>query len=340
MNRRENTFRIDYAKVPKKPTYEELHRFVCEALGMTKEEVKRIQCSRHLGCVFIKASDLSVAQRVVTEHDGKHVISVDGKNYTLRLSMEDGGVDVKLFDLSEDVRDEEIIKFLSDFGEVLGPVRELMFDSKYLGSVPSGIRTVRMIVKKNIPSTVIIDTETTCVAYSGQCQSCRHCNELIHNGITCIQNRKLLLQKLGADQTKQSYANVTKQRSRSRVSIPLPSKSGGSTALAANTKQSAAPENVTNTQTKPVTNQQTPNSSIITRSNSFKLPHQPRRTDSPAPESSQQTKPTSTLQQTDGHETDESTSSNSSKRSKGRPLFKKMRHETMDTIESTGNLKQ
>lgn len=338
MNRRENTFRIDYAKVPKKPTYEELHRFVSEVLKMPKEEIMRIQCSKHLGCAFIKATELSVAQRVVAEHDGKHAITVEGRNYTLRLSMEDGGVDVKLFDLSEDVQDREIVKFLSDFGDVIGPVRELNYDSKYLGSVPSGVRAVRMIVKKNIPSTVIIDSETTCVAYFGQYQTCRHCNELIHNGITCIQNKKLLLQKLEANQTKLSYANVTKQRSSSRVKIPQQSKAGGTAVTA---EPPAVHVVATTMQTQPLTNDQMPSTSITTRSKSFKLPPQPHRTESPSADSALQTKSSSTLQQNDGHETDESTTSNSSRRSRGRPLLKKMRHdETMDTDNaSTENLK-
>lgn len=209
MSRRENTFRIDYAKLPKKPSYDELHNFIGIELGLKREEVQRIQCSRYLGCVFVKTSDQSIAQKIVDEHDGKHELVVDKKSYPIRIWMEDGGVDVRLYDLSEDVQNQTIIDFLSQFGEVLS-IRDQPWEGKYLfEGLSSGIRIARMIVKKNIPSIITIDSEQTCVSYNGQLQSCRHCNELIHSGISCIQNKKLLIQKLTADQG--SYANVAKQ---------------------------------------------------------------------------------------------------------------------------------
>lgn len=239
MNRRENSFRIDYAKVPKKPSFEEVHLFIGNQLGMTRDEVKRIQCSRYLGCAFVKASFLSVAQRIVEEHDGKHELVVDGNKYTIRLTMEDGAVDVKLFDLSEDVSDREITSFLSEYGDVFS-IRELMWDSKYMfDGYPTGVRVVRMIVKKNIPSTIIIDGEATCVQYNGQQHTCKHCSEVIHNGISCIQNKKLLVQKLTADQSKQSYANVAKQAA-SKVNVPKQSRSRASSSSAPRIRPSSA----------------------------------------------------------------------------------------------------
>lgn len=40
MIRRENTFRIDYANIPKKPSFEELHNFIGEELGLKREEIQ------------------------------------------------------------------------------------------------------------------------------------------------------------------------------------------------------------------------------------------------------------------------------------------------------------
>lgn len=39
MSRRENTFHIDYANVPKKPSYDDLHIFIAEQLGLTEDQV-------------------------------------------------------------------------------------------------------------------------------------------------------------------------------------------------------------------------------------------------------------------------------------------------------------
>lgn len=325
MQRRENTFRIDYSKIPKKPSYEELHHFIGEVLGMKREEVKRLQCSKFLGCAFVKASSFTVAERIVQEHDGKHVLEVDKKKYYLRLWMEDGGVDVKLHDLSEDVQDNSIINTMKEYGDILS-IRELLWDSKYqFGAISTGVRLVRMIVKKNIPSTITIDSETTCVSYSGQLQTCKHCNEFAHNGITCVQNKKLMLQKLHAD--KSSYVNVVKQ----------------AIAPKGNTEQTTT-DKTRQPATKPTTSKlsQTPgpSSSSSPSTSSTKpngtMPPPPSRTqpapalqsdsDFPALGSQQhQTNNEYGQRRTDGHDTDSSTTSTSSRRLRTRPPGKKMR---------------
>lgn len=206
MNRRENTFRIDHSTVPRKPSFDAVHEFVGTALEMKHEEVIRLQCSRSLGCAFVKASDLETAQRIVEEHDNRHDLDVDNKLYRLRLRMEDGAKEVKLYDLSENVTDDEIVKFLLLYGDVLSVSEEMMWGEKYrFGQTSSGVRIVRMMVKKNIPSNVIIDGELTAVSYHRQRQTCRHCGEFGHSGISCVQNKKLLIQKLTAEK---SYASV------------------------------------------------------------------------------------------------------------------------------------
>lgn len=208
LKRRENTFRIDYANVPKKPPSEIVHRFVGETLGLKREEVLRIQYSRNLGVAFVKATSLEVAQKIVEDNDNQHGLIIDGKPYKLRLVMEDGAVDVKLYNLSEDVTNDKITKFLSAYGDTLS-IREELWDEKhFFAGLPTGVRIVRMIVKKNIPSYVTIDGEATLVSFFGQQHSCRYCNEPAHNGISCVQNKKLLVQKLATGKT--SYADVAK----------------------------------------------------------------------------------------------------------------------------------
>ncbi|XP_055630557.1 uncharacterized protein LOC129771168 [Toxorhynchites rutilus septentrionalis] len=208
MKRRENTFRIDYANVPKKPSSEEVHRFVGETLAMKREDIKRIQYSRNLGIAFIKTTSLEVARKVVEENDNTHEIKVNGKSYVLRLKMEDGAVEVRIYNHSEDVSNQKIDKFLSAYGEVLTIREEVWNEKHFFSGLPTGVRILRMTVKKNIPSYVTIDGETTLLSYYGQQQTCRHCSEFIHNGVSCVQNKKLLVQKLAANSF--SYADVAK----------------------------------------------------------------------------------------------------------------------------------
>lgn len=215
MLRRENTFRIDFTDIVKKPTYDEVHHFILSNLGLKREQIERIHCSRYFGCAFITVSDLETALKAVKEHDSMHELEADGKRHIIRITMVDGTVEVKLYDLSIDVTNEAITDFLSEYGEVYS-VHEKLWESKYIfGGIPSGVRAVKMLVKQNIPSVVTIDGETTYLSYFGQKQTCRHCSEFVHNGVTCIMNKKLLVQKLAADQKNISYANATK-------SVPKP----------------------------------------------------------------------------------------------------------------------
>lgn len=131
IKRRENTFRIDYVNVPKNPASEDVHQFVGVTLGLKRDEVLRIQYSRNLGIAFVKTTSLEVAQKTVEENDNKHELTIDGKPYKLRLMMEDGAVEVRLFNLSEDVTNDKIVKFLNAFGE-LHSIREDLWDDGHL----------------------------------------------------------------------------------------------------------------------------------------------------------------------------------------------------------------
>lgn len=211
MGRRENTFRIDFANVPKKPDNAKVHKFCATMLGLKQGEVLRIQNSRALGVSFVKVVDLALAQRICEEHDNQHEISVDGKKYPLRITLEDGAVEVKLHDLSEDVSDRKIADFLGKYGDV-NAIREQRSgaDTDFPG-ISTGVRVAKMTVKQNIESWVTIDGEVTNVSYFGQLQTCRHCREYIHVGATCVQNKKLLVQKSYADAAKQVPSKKTSQ---------------------------------------------------------------------------------------------------------------------------------
>lgn len=302
VKRRENTFRIDYANVPKKPLSEEVHQFVGATLGLKREEVMRIQYSRNLGIAFIKTTSLEVAQKTVEEHDDKHILTVDGKTYKLHLEMEDGAVEVKLFNLSEDVTTDKITKFLDAYGEVLA-IREEFWDEKHLfAGLPSGVRVARMVVRKNIASYVTIDSEMTHVAYYGQHQTCKYCSEYVHNGVSCVQNKKLLVQKLATNSV--SYAEATKTQQPSRIK-PLA------------TKQ-FVPKPTTS---KPSGQVQRDTPTAVVPSSSSLMPPPASVIDSPTPTTEQLqenvtdqwTRVTRRMQKkTDGNETDSSTSSKKS----------------------------
>lgn len=339
--RRENTFKIDYSQFSVKPSIEKLYGFCRSVLGLKREDIKRLQGHRGGQCAFVKVSDLALAQKVVDEHDGKHEVECDGKKHKLRITLEDGSVEVRVYDLPEAVPEEKVeekvANFLSAYGEVIS-IREVLWgESNESEGIPLGVWSARMLVKRNIDSWVTIDGEQAFVVYKGQLQSCRHCKEQSHTGISCVQNKKLLFQK--------SYANVTKQTGQATGST-----TGHQPKKPAGVKPPKPPS------TKPVGKK--PPAPSPTSSNAFpELPNSTTQRDpkthtssQPAAECVQNSstsflappqavvalqdifkKPPVTRSQSksdNGNETDESSTSTSSKRSRGRPAGKKPRRDS------------
>lgn len=126
--RHENTFKIDYLKFAVKPSVKKLYGFCRTVLGLEREEIKRLQLHRGGACAYVKVSDMTLAQKIVDEHDGKHEVDCgDGKRHKLRITLEDGSVEGRVYDLPEDIPGGKVATFLSMFGEVLS-ICQVMWD--------------------------------------------------------------------------------------------------------------------------------------------------------------------------------------------------------------------
>lgn len=210
--RRENTFRIDFGHFPKKPNAREIHAFVGKRLGLTQPQVKRIQYHQTLGCAYVQCADLNTAQQIARNHADKHEVTIENKKHTYKIRLEEAGTEVRIYELSPHISDEQISNHMSQYGEILS-IKELLWDDRFMFSgTPSGIRLLKMVLTKHIESYVTIMGETSLVTYSGQIQTCRHCGERIHIGIPCTQNKKLLVQKMNINKQTSSYAAAVKNK--------------------------------------------------------------------------------------------------------------------------------
>lgn len=209
---RENTFRVEFSNLPKKPTSEEVHAFVAQQLGISRTQLVRLQLSHTDECAFVKVVDFNTAQHIVQTHDNQHDYEVKGVKYKIRIHMADGGVDVRLYDLSEHVSDEQISRHMAAYGEVLSVNELLWSDKHHYAGMATGIRQVKMVLHEPIKSYITIDGETTYVQYAKQRPTCRHCGEFMHTGISCVQNKKLLAQKVSVNERlkRNSYAGAVR----------------------------------------------------------------------------------------------------------------------------------
>lgn len=192
---RENTFKLCLKNFSKRPTYEEIHAFVHDKVGLQPTQVTRLQMNHSQNCVHVKCVDLKTAQDAVINHNDRHEMVVDKKRIKVRLMMDDAGVEIKIHDLSENVRNEEVAAYLKQYGTVLS-VRDVVWGDnfKYKG-INTGVKIAKMVLRRHIKSFVTILGEQTMVSYRTQPQTCRHCHNQLHPGSSCVENKKLLMQK-------------------------------------------------------------------------------------------------------------------------------------------------
>ena len=91
---------------------------------------------------------------------------------------------VKIYNAPNEMPDSVLIGRLSVYGTVLSFRRDLVNDSVF-----NGIRTARMEIKHDIPSTVRIVGEFIKFWYPGQPKSCRRCGDLDHLIKDCVNIR-------------------------------------------------------------------------------------------------------------------------------------------------------
>lgn len=187
---RKQNFFIDIREV-RKLRDENIFNFIAKNLKLTPSDVAAIQIDRIEGKVFVELQTQEAVQKVVEEYDNKYVLNYNGATHRMRLYIEDGGTDVKLHHLPPKMPEEWIVDYLSNFGEIIS-VKQEMCRSQFFSQTPSGVRIVRIRMTTPIPSFINIKGYSSHCTYSNQIQTCKHCNQEVHFGISCAENRAKL----------------------------------------------------------------------------------------------------------------------------------------------------
>ena len=130
-------------------------------------------------------------QEVVDAYDSKFAIKYNDTTHHMRLYVEDGGTDVKLHHLPPKMPEEWIAEYLSSYGEIIH-IKHEMCKSQLFPQTPSGVRVARVRMTAPIPSFINIKGYSSHCTYTNQIQTCRHCNQEVHFGASCAENRTKL----------------------------------------------------------------------------------------------------------------------------------------------------
>lgn len=187
---RVHTFYIDIDGI-RKLRDETIFAFVAKKLKLTPQDVTAIQIDRIEGKVFVEMQTQERAEEVVELYDDKFELNNNGTVHRMRLYVEDGGTDVKLHHLPPKMPEQWICDYFSAYGEIISIKHELC-RSEFFSQTPSGVRVIRIRMHHPIPSFVNVRGYNSHVTYTHQIQTCRHCNQEVHFGSSCSENRATL----------------------------------------------------------------------------------------------------------------------------------------------------
>jgi hypothetical protein len=187
-SKRPNTLVVILDNLPRKPAAEVLHFFVQDDLNIPYEQVKSFQISYAKKRLFIELCELN-AEKFAEDHSEKHAIICDNEQYKITLEYFSDLKHVRLYDLPPNITNEEVFQKLSEFGFVKNVTNEVWGKELPYAGKNNGTRVAKMRLNKKIPSYLLINGETTYVTHQGQTATCRWCNDVVHFGQTCADNR-------------------------------------------------------------------------------------------------------------------------------------------------------
>ena len=165
---------------------EEIERLL-RRLKISSSDFSSLQaCPERRNVVYITLANHSDIRKF-TENSIESFILKPGVRTTTLKHAGKKDVNVQIFGLHPDTKDETVIHYLNAHGIVntKEPVTYAVYPgtpgSSLLAGKRNGNRIYSMIVKKNIGSVHIIDGERVSVKYSGQRKTCNRCHQEARN---------------------------------------------------------------------------------------------------------------------------------------------------------------
>ena len=164
---RENDVIIDFSEFPERPSNEWIWEFVRKTLKCTTNNTLCVQIHSTKPLVFIEMQSIELAESLVYQHS-KIFATIQGKKYPIPIYFEDGGIDIKVFDLPRLMSDKTITDFFQMYGRVIS-IKSELHKNNLLEGLPNGVRIVRIKPSGNLElkSFVTIGGEKTQIFYKG-----------------------------------------------------------------------------------------------------------------------------------------------------------------------------
>ncbi|XP_039430295.1 uncharacterized protein LOC120413478 [Culex pipiens pallens] len=185
---RRNAVVLDFNVMPIKPDIETVSKFIAKGLTLDLKRTKNLQFNNSRNLVIIELGSPEEASVLADQHNLKHNLRWSGRNFAIPIFVEDNAIQVRVHDLPPHMPNDLITSHLEAYGEVRSIRNEVWRD--YFPGIPNGVRAVRMVLSKPIPSFIQVESDLAYISYNQQVKTCRHCAKPLHNGKKCDEIKK------------------------------------------------------------------------------------------------------------------------------------------------------
>jgi hypothetical protein len=197
MTERQNTVVCVFDRHSPKISAYEIHEWIYDTLRLPDDDIEMIQIdgpNRHVYIKFVTQDKL--ASQLATITGTREYMHVNGEISKVEISPTGLGYrEIRIAGLPPEVQDSVISATLTKYGDIREIQREV-WKKQYRYKVSNGIRLVNMLLKRHIPSQVLIAGTKTLITYTGQVTTCFTCNEQGHHAQMCPHRRTSLPLKL------------------------------------------------------------------------------------------------------------------------------------------------
>ena len=199
-----------------RPSPYEIHEWIAENLHLDEQEVEMIQLNGLTRQVFVKCFHSSTIEKILKDTHGTAKF-LHSNGQVSSVTLETAGIGsraVKIFNLPIELPTAIINQALVPYGKVISTNNDT-WGPAFRYKVCNGVRTVRIMLTKHIPSYLVIGGYKALISYENQPITCAKCNEAGHIRSECPRRQvpiQINLEEEPLSWAKLVESNITKPR--------------------------------------------------------------------------------------------------------------------------------
>lgn len=219
---RKCTLCIEFNKLSRKvlPSSLEIHNWIVDVIGITNDQVHTAYYDTDLCCFFVKLLNPVLLDKILMKFGGEAEFRYRDSSVSTVLiyNAEVEYKNVRVFNLPPEVENCYLKEVLTSYGDVKS-IRNELWSKQHRLQCFSGVRSVEMHIRKNIPSNLMICGYKARISYEGQVGTCFLCNESGHERSEC-PNRAVVLKNSYQQRKKLTLADLVANKQTDEAAEP------------------------------------------------------------------------------------------------------------------------